>query len=115
MSDFNPACWLAINGVSTDHRPVAPCHGQLRKCHLIPKQVILRELPPEYSAAAVWDRRVWVMGCGGVMGVGGHHGAFDTARTLAVPRDSLPGGLEAFAHEWNLEWWLDREYGRLAA
>lgn len=97
-------CWLAQ---FSDR----PCDGQLRKVHLIPRRLILRELPAEVSAGAVWDPRVWVWACGGVVGVAGHHGMLDYSRTLRVPRSALPPELEVFASEVGLSWWLDREYG----
>lgn len=84
-----------------------PCDGRLRKCHLIPKQLIKREV----GASAVWDDRVYVLGCGGATGVSGHHGAFDFSRTIRVPRHRLPPELEEFAAEHGLGWYLDREYG----
>jgi len=82
------------------------------KCHLLPAQLIRRELGK--SSRLVWDPRVWVWGCGGPTGCSGHHGALDTARTLRVPREKLPPGLEEFAAEHGLGWWLDRTYGPLA-
>jgi hypothetical protein len=76
---------------------------------LLPKQVIRRELGAYYS----WDERTWIWGCGGLTGIGGHHGQLDHSRTLRVPREKLPPGLEDFAAEHGLTWWLDREYGPL--
>jgi hypothetical protein len=93
-------CWLAQ---FTD----APCDGKLRKCHLIPKQLIRREV----GLIDVYDERTWVWGCGGITGCSGHHGALDVARTLRIPRDKIPAKVEAFAEEHGLGWWLDREYG----
>lgn len=94
-------CWLAQFSEK-------PCDGRLRRCHLIPKQVIKRE-----AQLSVWDARSWVWGCGGPTGVGGHHGMLDSSRTLRIPRDRLPAGLEEFAAELGLSWWLDRTYGEL--
>jgi hypothetical protein len=91
------------------------CDGQLVKAHLIPRQLIKRELARGLStrelAELCWDARVWVPMCGGPMGNAGHHGALDFARTLRIPRALLPVGVEEFALEHGLEWWLDREYG----
>lgn len=84
-----------------------PCYGKLRKCHLIPAQFIKREVGKSH----IWDDRVWVWGCGGPMGCSGHHGMLDYSRTLRVPRERLPAGVEAFAVEHGVDWWLDREYG----
>lgn len=83
-----------------------PCDGRLVRVHLIPKQVIKREAP----AADVWDRRCYVMACGGPMGNSGHHGMLDFTRTIRIPRRLLPPELEEFASEHGLTWWLDREY-----
>lgn len=94
-------CWFA------DLPGAGPCDGVLRKCHLIPKQKIKREV----GKAAMWDERVWVWGCGGPTGIGGHHGMLDYSRKLRVPRDRLPEAVEAFAEQHGLGWWLDREYG----
>lgn len=88
-----------------------PCDGRLVKAHLIPRQLLLREIAVERSAGAVWDDRVWVWACGGITGVSGHHGMLDASRTLRIPRAALPPDLEEFADEHGLGWWLDREYG----
>lgn len=94
-------CWFAkIPGAGA-------CDGKLRRCHLIPAQLIRREL----GQAHVWDPRVFVLGCGGPMGCSGHHGQLDHSRTLRVPRAMLPASVEVFAAEHGLVWWLDREYG----
>jgi hypothetical protein len=98
-----PTCWLA-------EFSDAPCDGDLRKCHLIAKQTIRREL----GDALKWDDRVWVWGCGGIMGCSGHHGMLDYSRTLRVPRERLPAAVEAFAAEHGLGWYLNREYGPLS-
>jgi hypothetical protein len=45
------------------------------------------------------------------MGDSGHHGAFDHARTIRLPRSALPAELEMLAIEAGLCWFLDREYG----
>jgi hypothetical protein len=106
-----PVCWLARFSDT-------PCSGRLRMCHLIPKSVLLRELPAERSAGAVWDSRVWVWGCGGLgYGDGGHHGLLDrpAVNELRIPRSALPAGLEEFAAEHGLTWFLDRTYRREAA
>jgi hypothetical protein len=94
-------CWFAsLPGAGE-------CDGKLRKCHLIRRQVIRREAGPMFE----WDPRVWVWGCGGITGIGGHHGMLDYSRRLRVPRDRLPATVEEFAVEVGLEWWLEREYG----
>lgn len=96
-----PPCWFAeLDGAGE-------CDGRLRKCHLLPAQLIKREV----GAGAVWDDPVWVWGCGGPTGIGGHHGQLDYSRSLRVPRERLPAALEVWAAERGLDWWLDREYG----
>lgn len=89
------------------------CDGPLVRAHLIPRQVLLRELPPEESAAAIQDPRSYVMACGGATGVGGHHGELDFGgvRRIRIPRKLLPKNLDQFAREHRLEWWLDARYG----
>ena len=108
-------CWLARNAVSDGHprTDVGPCDGALIRAHLIPRQLLLRELPAEVSAAAISDERSWVPACGGPTGVGGHHGALDYSRRLRVPAERLPAGLLELAAEHGLLWWLEREYGQL--
>jgi hypothetical protein len=105
----HPGCWLAqFSNV--------PCDGRLVKAHLISKQRIKRELRGHDDLGydgldlVLWDRRVWVPACGGLSGLGGHHGALD-GRILSVPRSALPEGLEAFAAEYGLTWSLDRDFG----
>lgn len=95
-------CWLA-------QFSEIPCDGQLRKCHLIPKQTIRREIGKRYE----WDERSWVWGCGGPTGIGGHHGMLDYSRKLRIPRHALPSSLEEFAEAHGLGWYLDRTYGAL--
>lgn len=101
-----PECWLAQ---FSDR----PCSGRLVRAHLIPRQVLLRELRAEVSAGAISDRRSWVPACGGPQGDGGHHGMLDrpAVNELRVPRSALPPMLEVFAAEHGLSWFLDRCYG----
>lgn len=105
-------CWFAQNVPNA-----GPCDGSLIKAHLIPRQLMRRELTPEQYKEAQWDPRGWVWGCGGVTGLGGHHGRLDVARTLRIPFDRLSPDLLAFARDYGLEWWLLREYnaGRAVA
>ena len=104
-------CWLAK---LTD----TPCSGRLERVHLLSKQTIRREvwqsrkwkasgLQPDTFFDLVWDRRVWVPGCSG------HHYLLDQSKKLTVPRESLPDGVEAYAEQWGLGWWLTRIYGEL--
>jgi hypothetical protein len=85
--------------------PMLQCDGRLVRCHLIPKTVI------QDAGGKVWDPRAWVWGCGGPTGIGGHHGMLDHSKTLRLPRECLPAGLEEFALELGLMWFLDRTYG----
>jgi hypothetical protein len=96
-------CWFA------DLPGAGACDGKLVRVHLVPRQFLRREL--NASRRVQSDPRVWVWGCGGPTGIGGHHGKLDYSRTLRVPRHRLPADLEAFTAELGLEWWLDREYG----
>lgn len=99
------ACFLAtVPGAGA-------CDGRLVKCHLLPQQLLRRELGPRGWRAAAADPRSYVWGCGGPTGCSGHHGALDYARSLRIPRAMLPPELEAFAFEHGIGWWLDREYG----
>jgi hypothetical protein len=98
-------CFLGLFGRMEHDDPMPRCDGRLVRCHLIPKALVQKH------GGDVWDERAWVWGCGGPTGIGGHHGMLDKARTLRLPRQSLPPGVEALAHELELEWWLAREYG----
>jgi hypothetical protein len=55
-----------------------------------------------------------VPGCGGISGLAGHHGRFDTAAhdstRLVVPRALLPAATEEYALELGLDWRLARHY-----
>lgn len=104
---YTPGCWFAANVTGC-----GSCDGQLVRCHLIPRQLLKRQLKHDLSVAiAIRDPRSWVPGCGEPTGIGGHHGMLDQSRTLRIPREVLPAGVEEFAAEIGLEWWLDREYG----
>ena len=98
-------CFFAEFGVF-EHDQRTPCDGRLVRCHLIPRQVLRRAGWDE------WDARAWVFGCGGIMGDSGHHGAFDHARTIWLPRSALPAEVEQLAYESGLLWFLDRTYGK---
>lgn len=86
------------------------CEGRLVRAHLIRQQVLRR-----VGFTDLWDERLWVPACGGPTGCGGHHGLFDVSRRLRLPREAIPRELDALAESIGLGWWLDREYGRLAA
>lgn len=121
---MNPVCFFA------GWPGAGACDGALIAAHLIARQQInrsvrervLREaramtrkdaraLAELQARRACADPRSWVPCCGGAVGLSGHHGMLDVARTLRIPRDKLPAGLEDFAAELGLTAWLDREYG----
>lgn len=100
-------CWLAQ---FSDE----PCDGVEDLCHLIPKQLIKREIvggfggplwPATLASRVVWHPSVYVPGCRH------HHGMLDDARTLRIPREAIPAQTERFAAAFGLTYWLDREYG----
>jgi hypothetical protein len=59
-----------------------------------------------------YDGRAWVWGCGGPMGLSGHHGMFDKSKRIRVPRCNIAEATEQLAAELGLSWYLDRSYGR---
>ncbi len=80
------------------------------QCHLIPKQVVKRELylkrtDAELANAIIWHPAVWVWGCRR------HHGDFDN-HAFTLGRRDLPEAIELYARAFELEWWLDRSYGQ---
>jgi hypothetical protein len=87
-----------------------PCSGRLVKAHLIPRQVLKREVGKGWSRY-VKDERSFVPACGGLVGLSGHHGALDHY-ALRIPRAAIPAGTEELAAELGLTWWLDRRYGQ---
>jgi hypothetical protein len=92
-------CWLAQFSATS-------CDGQLVRCHLIPRQLLARE----GHDALIEDRRTWVPGCGGLTGIGGHHGELDTSRKLRIPLWRIPTETLLLLEEIGLGWWLEREY-----
>jgi hypothetical protein len=115
----NPACFLATHGVY-ERGEMPPCEGRLIRAHLLPRQ-LLKKTFPEGTATVrgqlvtvddlIASHGTWVLACGGPQGNGGHHGAFDQARTIRLPRAAVPPLVEGLALELGLDWWLDREYG----
>ena len=105
MSYYNKDCWLAHHGVS-ERGFITPCEGRLVRVHLLPQQLLKRE------GGEPGDPRSYILGCGGITGIGGHHGELDSARTLRIPYLELPAGLLEMAEELGLGWWLEREYAR---
>ncbi len=100
------SCFLAEHGVMDHGDPMPPCSGQLIRAHLIPKQMLKR------AGHDPMDWRSWVWACGGIMGNAGHHGMLDASRSLRLPRSAIPEVTEELATELELDWWLDRTYGR---
>jgi hypothetical protein len=98
-------CYLADYGYMEDGLPMTPCAGRLIKAHLISRQHLKRYGGnPEDARAVVWA-------CGGVVGVGGHHGALDSSKRLRLRREALPPAVEELAAELGILWLLDRQYG----
>ena len=98
-------CYLAAYGYMENGAPMTACRGRLIRAHIIPKQVLKR-----YDGDPM-DPRSWVWACGGIAGIGGHHGAFDSPKTLRLRRVALPSAVEDLAAELGIEWWLCREFG----
>lgn len=91
-----------------------PCSGRLRKCHLISQQELKKTEAYRSGRLNLWDPRLWVWACGGIVGLGAHHGAFDTGmKQLRLARSAIPEATETLARGLGIEWWLDREYGAL--
>jgi hypothetical protein len=66
----------------------------------------------------MWHPDSWRPACGGITGIGGHHGKFDFARSLKVPRWAIPEETEELAKWMDVALgrevfgvFLDREYG----
>lgn len=120
---------------------VTPCEGQLVRAHLIAKGRIkkafrngawrdgerwINRIPDEAlddpETIAAWrhltleeiqaDRRCWIPVCGGLTGIGAHHGQLDNPSSkLRLTRAQLTLDVEEFAAEFGFEALLDREYG----
>lgn len=105
---ISPHCWLAQHGVMEHGDAMPPCEGQLIHAHLIDQQ----ELRRRGLSLLAGDQRTWVLACGGISGIGGHHGMFDFSKKLRVPFDVLPPEVFEFAAEHGLTPWLERKYRR---
>jgi hypothetical protein len=132
FADQGTSCWIndRVRAGQLPRSLVGSCDGVLIRGHLIPKQRITRErigaearrrrgespLPQDAALLArpldaiVWDVRVWVPMCGGLTGIGGHHGKLDGWQ-LRIRRAWLPARVEEFAEEYGLGWSLERDYG----
>lgn len=84
---------------------MSPCQGQLIRAHLLPARE-LRKVGHDPR-----DPRSWVYACGGIVGLGGHHGLFDGPKRLRLRREAIPAGTEELAEWLGLGWFLDREFG----
>jgi len=88
-----------------------PCEGRIIRAHLVDRQLLKRER----LAHLIDDPRTWVPACGGMTGLGGHHGAADpmlsARRELVVPRWAIPEELELLMSAVGLSWWLAARYG----
>lgn len=110
-----------------------PCSGALIRAHLINQSYLKRTYPhgvvledgqwrrlgrhedryqlPYRSARDLCDDpRSWVPCCGGINGLGQHHGLFDSFR-LHIPRERLPVGFVEFCLELGEGRYLDRVFG----
>jgi hypothetical protein len=102
-------CWLAQFSDT-------PCEGRLVRCHVVPRQHLVREwrtIRPHWDGSLpdlIADRRTWVPGCGGLTGVGGHHGELDFSRKLRIPLHRLPPESLMLLEQIGLDWFLEREY-----
>jgi hypothetical protein len=82
------------------------CRGDLVRVHLLEKQWLRRAGFEDLN-----DVRTWVAGCGGLMGLGGHHGELDSF-LLRIPFDALPDATVALAKELGLLARLERKFPR---
>lgn len=94
-------CWLARFSSK-------PCHGRLIRAHLIPQQTLKKEIA-YCDESVIWDPRVWVWACGGIMGNGSHHNEFDQKKII-VPWLDLPIELLQFADDHGLGWWVAKHF-----
>lgn len=101
MSEPAPACWLRTFGRGQ-------CFGRLVKAHLIPQQTLRKEIAYA-TPEIIWDPRVWVWACGGIMGNASHHGQFDNKKII-LPRQDLPLGLLEYAAEHGLTWYIEKHF-----
>ena len=101
---LNPECWLAQHGRMEHDDPMPPCEGRLIRAHLIPQWLLHRE------GLEAGDPATYVMACGGLTGLTGHHGMFDVSRKLRVPLNALPEETKQFAIEHELAAWVARNY-----
>ena len=87
------------------------CEGKLVRCHLVKAQTLVRELGWSKSKARS-DPRVWVWGCGGALGPGGHHGRFKPDGPEGIPLSMLPEDFTRFMAQEGLWWYVERTFNR---
>lgn len=88
----------------TDFYPVSGCsQGRLDVHHVVPQQVIKREVHEEDVREALLDERNLIPMCRR------HHELYENRR-FRFTREELPASVEAFARDEALEWWLDANY-----
>lgn len=104
--NHHPDCWLAAHGVMEKGDVMPICDGRLVRCHLLDQQLLNR------LGLETGDPHTYVLGCGGLTGLAGHHGMFDTSKKLRVRFEDLPPETVAFASRHDLVPWLEKKYGR---
>lgn len=89
-----------------------PCEGRLVKCHLVKRQTLDRELGKAEGRKAIAADWSWVLGCGGAMGPGGHHGQFKPDGPKPIPLSMLPVDFTRRMAELGLWWYVERTFNR---
>jgi hypothetical protein len=98
MAGMTPRCFLA------EHDPRARmCEGRWDHVHLIPRQLIRREVSTK--SEVLWHPATWVWACRR------HHAALDVERSIRLKQDDLPDATRAFARVMGLDYFIEREYG----
>ena len=110
MGTVLDGCWL---------RQFAPpgretCRGQLVRAHVIGRAQLRARFGRERGDELAQDPATFVLACGGLTGLEGHHGMFDHYQ-LRVPASALPAATVQFAERYQLAAWLERHYGPLPA
>ena len=102
------SCWLA-QFAGADRRT---CRGRLVRAHLISRDQLRKRFGRERGDELAEDPATFVLACGGLTGLEGHHGMFDHYQ-LRVPASALPQATVQFAEAHDLTGWLERYYGPL--
>ena len=106
MSEHHPDCWLAQHGHMEKDDPMPPCEGRLIRAHVISQQELRKRGLEKYTG----DPSTYVLACGGLTGLTGHHGMFDMSKKLRVRFGELPQATLDFALNHNLTRYLERNY-----